>query len=283
MRTFGRWIVLALLFSSSAYAQERPSAVFGVEGDAQVTINNTSGSIQVTAWDRNEVAVYGGRSVVRELEVDVTPKHVEMEMIAGHDLEVRVPRRARLRAKSLSGFVRVDGVEGTVDIESGSGSLHVEGRPRSIHAMGFSGGVTILGGGTEVTRAESVSGTVMVTNASGTVEAKSSSGGVNVKGSNIREAQLFSVSGSVMFDGTMRGGGRLSAESSSGSVELTLPRNTSATYDLQTISADIENDFGPAATKTRHGAGVSLRFSVGDGSARIKGVSVSGSVRLKDR
>ena len=273
--------VLLVLAAGTAQAQERPGAVFGTNADVRVTITNTSGSIKVTAWDRNEVAVIGSRSVIRDLDIESTPKHVQLKMEAGHELDVRVPRRALLTAKSASGFVHVEGVEGTVDIESASGTLQVEGRPRSIHAMAFSGGVTILGGGIEVTRAESVSGTVMITKASGLVEAKSSSGGINVKG-NVRDAQLFSVSGTVMFDGVIEKGGRLSAESSSGSVELTIPRNTSATYDLYTISADIDNSFGPSPSKARNGAGVSLRFTVGDGGARIKGVSVSGSVILRD-
>lgn len=268
-------------FATNAFAQDRP-ATTAAEADARVSIENTSGSITVTAWDRNEVAVYGGRSVLRNLELDGNPRHVQIRMNAGSSLDVRVPRRAQLRAKSSSGFVHVEGVEGSVDIESASGTLQVEGRPRSIHATGFSGGVTILGGGTEVTRAESVSGTVMITRANGVVEAKSSSGGVNVKG-DVREAVLFSVSGSVMFDGTVADGGRLSAESSSGSVELSLPRNTSAEYDLTTISADIDNDFGPPALKARNGSGVGLRFTVGNGGARIKAASVSGSVRLQAR
>lgn len=274
-------LVLSLLPMATVHAQDRP-ATMAADPDARVTITNTSGSITVTAWDRNEVAVMGGRSVLRNLELDGNSKHVQVNMPAGASLEVRVPRRAQLRATSASGSVRVEGVEGTVDVESASGTLRIEGRPRTIHAIAFSGGVTIMGGGIEKTRAESVSGTVIVTKANGIVEAKSSSGSVNVKG-DVTEAVLFSVSGSVMFDGTLNGAGRLSAESSSGSVEITLPRDTPAEYELSTISADIHNDFGPPAIKARNGAGVSLRFRVGNGGARIKGVSVSGSVRLQDR
>ena len=270
-----------LSWSGGLHAQDRALSV-GTDADARVVVKNITGSINVRACERNEVVVYGGRSVARNLEIDATPKLVKLEMPHGGDLEICVPRRAQLRAQSASGFVHVEGVEGTVDIESASGTLQVDGRPRSIHAMAFSGGVTINGGGTEVTRAESVSGTVMITRASGLVEAKSSSGGVNVRG-DVRDAQLFSVSGTVMFAGSVANGGRLSAESSSGSVELALPRNMSAEYELSTISADVENDFGPPATKTRNGVGVSLRFSVGNGGARIKGNSVSGSVILEDR
>jgi DUF4097 and DUF4098 domain-containing protein YvlB len=283
VRLRGWWLLLTLLLAPGGLlAQERPGFTVGTDANARVTIRNTSGSIRVIAWDRDEVSVYGGRTVIRDLEIDATPKHVQLKMEAGHELHVRVPRRAQLRAYSGSGTVTVQGVEGSVDIESASGSLEVEGQPRSIHATGFSGGVTIRGGGTEVTRAESVSGTVIITKAAGIVVAKSSSGGIDVRG-DVKEAELFTVSGSVVFDGNVASGGRLSAESSSGGVELTLPHNMSAEYELSTISADIENDFGPAATKSRSGAGVALRFRVGNGGARIKGISVSGSIRLHDR
>ena len=281
IRSLSMSAAITVSIVSSLRAQDRP-LVLETESDARVTIENTSGSITVIAWDRNVVSVQGGRSTLRDLEVEGSPRHVSLKMLHGHYLEVRVPRRAQVRAHSASGFVRVEGVEGTVDVESGSGTLHIEGTPRSIHAQGFSGGVTILGGGTEFTRAESISGTVIITRANGIVEAKSSSGGVSVKG-NVREAVLFSVSGSVVFDGAVANGGRLSAESSSGSVELTLPRNTSAKYELSTVSADIDNNFGPPATRKRGGGGVSLEFTVGNGGARIKAASVSGSVLLQGR
>jgi DUF4097 and DUF4098 domain-containing protein YvlB len=281
-RLRGRFVALMslALTPGALAAQERPGFTIGTDNDASVTITNSSGSIRVIAWDRNEVAVYGGRATIRDLDIDATPKHVQLRMDAGHELNVRVPRRAQLRAQSGSGSVTVQGVTGSVDIESASGSLEVEGQPRSIHAIGFSGGVTIRGGGTEVTRAESVSGTVIVTKAAGMLVAKSSSGGIDVRG-DVREAELFTVSGTVVFDGSATR--RLSAESSSGGVELTVPRNMSAEYELSTISADIENDFGPAATKSRSGDGVALKFRVGNGSARIKAVSVSGTILLKDR
>ena len=279
-RVRGRWLGLALVFFAPAMLQAQ--ATMGATADVRVTIDNTSGSITVTAWDRNEVSVLGSRSVLRDLEIDATPQSVQLKMQAGHYLEVKVPRGAQLRAKSVSGFVRVEGVEGSVDIESASGTLQVTGTPRSIHARGFSGGVSIFGGGTEVTRAESISGSVIITRANGIVEARSASGGVNVKGS-VKDAQLFSVSGTVSFDGSVERSGKLTAESSSGAVELIVPRNMPADYELSTITADIDNEFGPPATKARGAAGVAVKFSTGNGGARIKGASVSGSIRLSDR
>ena len=272
---------LLILSVNGLHAQDRALTV-GTDANARVTIDNPSGSITVRACERNEVILGGGRSMARNVEIDATPKHVQLKVVHGHSLDVCVPRNAQLRAHSGSGSIRVEGVSGTVDVESGSGSVQVEGRPRTIHAMAFSGDVTILGGGSEVTRAESISGSVVITRAGGTVEAKSGSGNVNVKGE-VREAELFAVSGNAVFDGILANGGRLSAESSSGSVDITLPRNTSAEYELSTLSGDIDNDFGPPATRTRGGPGLTLRFTVGDGGARIKGHTLSGSVRVQDR
>jgi DUF4097 and DUF4098 domain-containing protein YvlB len=266
---------------NAAGAQERP-AVIEARADARVSIHNPSGSVSVTAWDRNEVAVYASRSSLRNLELSGEGNRIIVRAHSGFSMEVRVPKNAKLNVQCGSGSIQITGVEGTVEAESASGSLRIEGTPRSITAQGLSGGVTVLGGGTEITRAESVSGSVVITEARGVVDAKSSSGGVRVSG-RVRDARLFSVSGSVTFNGTIENSGRLSAESSSASVELKLPANTSAEYELSTVSGHIENDFGPAATKARRGSGVSLNFSVGGGGARVKAASVSGSVRLTER
>jgi DUF4097 and DUF4098 domain-containing protein YvlB len=197
-------------------------------------------------------------------------------------LDVRVPKNAKLTVKCGSGSINITDVDGTIEAESASGTLQIEGHPRTINAQGLSGGVTILGGGRESTHAESVSGSVVVTDARGVVDARSSSGSVTVNG-RVRDARLFSVSGDVSFKGSIEDSGRLSAETSSASVELRLPANTSAEYDLSTVSGNIENDFGPAATRVRNNPGVRLNFSVGGGSGHVKAATVSGSVRLMER
>ena len=281
MRTPVISLVVLCLFAHVARAQDRPAQIEAA-ADSRVNVYNPSGSITVSGWDRNEVAVYASRGSLRNLELKREGNRITVRAHAGFTMDVRVPKDAKLNVEAGSGSIDVSGVEGTVEVESGSGSLRIEGTPRSITALGLSGGVTIMGGGTEITRAESVSGTVIVTDGRGVVDAKSSSGGVHVTG-RVRDARLFSVSGSVRFDGTVESGGRLSAESSSASVELKLPANTSAEYELSTVSGNIENAFGPVATRARNGAGLSLSFSVGGGAARVKAASVSGSVRLNER
>jgi DUF4097 and DUF4098 domain-containing protein YvlB len=271
----------ALLCTATLQAQERPAEMDAAR-DARVHIYNPSGSVKVTGWDREQVAVYASRSNLRDLELSGDRNRITMRVQNGFSIEVRVPHGAQLIVECGSGSVDISGVDGTVEAESSSGSVQITGAPHSIAATGFSGGVTIMGGGTEITHAESVSGSVVITDAHGVVDAKSSSGSVSVSG-DVRDAHLFSVSGDVEFRGTVASAGRLSAESSSASVELKLPRNTSAEYELTTVSGEIDNEFGPTATHSRNGAGVTLRFSIDGGDARIKAASVSGSVHLNSR
>jgi DUF4097 and DUF4098 domain-containing protein YvlB len=260
--------------------QERPATV-QASSDARVHIYNPSGSVKVTGWDRDEVAVFGSRGDLRQLELSRgdNGRRIEARATTGFSLDVRVPKGAQLIVECGSGAIEISGVEGSIEAESASGSLQIQGYARSITANGLSGGVTIIGGGSEITHAESVSGSVVITDARGVVDAKSSSGGVTVSG-DVRDAKLFSISGDAIFRGTIASGGRLTAESSSAGVEIRLPRNTSAEYELSTVSGDIENEFGPVATRSRNGSGVELRFSVGGGNARVKAATVSGSVRL---
>ena len=280
--TAGLLLTALLICASAARAQERSAATVGTGPDARVTIENPSGSVTVTGWDRSEVVVYASRNNLRNLELNADGNRVTMKAITGFSIDVRVPNNAKLTVQCGSGSINISDVEGTIEAESASGTLQIEGHPRTLNATGISGGVTILGGGRELTHAESVSGTVVVTDARGVVDARSSSGAVTVSG-RVRDARLFSVSGDVSFKGIIEDSGRLSAESSSASVELRLPANTSAEYELSTVSGNIENDFGPAATRMRNSPGVRLNFSVGGGSARVKAATVSGSVRLTER
>lgn len=269
-----------MLLASTASAQGRPGTM-AVGREARVDIRSAGGPVTVTAWERSEVAVTTPGNTPDEYRLSGDGQRVTVRV--GHDapVQVNVPRDAMLNVRTGTGPIMIRGLTRTIEAESGSGPVRIEARAQSITATGFSGGVVIVGGGSEITRAESASGSVIITDAAGVVDASSSSGSVRVSG-RVTDARLFSVSGSVNFDGTVESGGRLSAESSSGSVLLRLPASGSAEYELSTVNGSIRNSFGPSAGRTS-GTGARLRFVVGGGGARIKGSTVSGSVSLTDR
>jgi hypothetical protein len=66
----------------------------------------------------------------------------------------------------------------------------------------------------------------------------------------------------------------------SGDVSLKFAAAPDAEYDVQSVSGDIRNCFGPKPTESRFGPGSRLEFKNGEGRARVRVNTKSGDVRL---
>ena len=108
------------------------------------------------------------------------------------------------------------------------------------------------------------------------------SGDARVDGCDCGGANSSSVSGSVVYTGTLAKGGRYVFNSHSGDVLLT----TASGFDLDaaTFSGDIRVDGltpqGGDTDRDRHGPGRTRRGSVGGGGAVVEAKTFSGSVRI---
>ncbi len=124
---------------------------FAVSGTADVTIKTFDGSIQVTAWDKPEVAVTierradnqadadalkvkaeqtGGKVVIEALKPE-SEIHVGWTHGRSVSFVVHVPKQTNLSAKSGDGSIQASGVSGTVDLASGDGSIKAVGSHRA--------------------------------------------------------------------------------------------------------------------------------------------------------
>jgi DUF4097 and DUF4098 domain-containing protein YvlB len=161
-----------------------------------------------------------------------------------------------------------------------SGEFRVAGNPRLIDIEGISGSVSILGRPERAFLA-TVSGEIRVPHAIGDINAETASGGITVVGEGVRNAELSTASGEIVFSGTAARDAVLHLDTASGEVEVRISADFPATYDLSTVTGEISNDFGPRPARQRYGAGHDLRFSIGaSAGARIRASSVSGVVRL---
>lgn len=259
--------------------------------DGAVEISNVSGSVKVIGWDRGEVEVTGtlGRGSER-LEFSGTPGRTVVKVILpkhahdvdGSDLTVRVPAGSRLEVDTVSADVETNGVKAEVEVETVSGTIRVAEGPSEVRATSVSGEVEVAAAGP--VRAKSVSGTITVRGASRTFEASSVSGAIRATVGSVESAELETTSGSIRFEGDVARNGRLEAKTMSGSAEVTLPASLGAEYTLKTFSGNIENELGPAARRTsEYGPGKELEFTTGDGGARVRVTSFSGSVTLRKR
>ncbi len=268
--------------------ESRPAAP-----DVRLEIEIISGSVDVTAWNREEVRVTGtlgddveelefagGRDSL-SIEVDVPEGWGRRNREVDAHLEISVPEGARLSVETVSAAIAVSGLTGTASLDSVSGEVTLTGRPSRAEVETVSGAIRVSGGQTQVS-AESVSGSVVLEGVAQSVDVATVSGRIEVNAGEIERGQFESVAGSIHFRGGLAPGARLDAEIHSGNVVLALPGDVSATFEIETFGGSIENDFGPQPESTGgFMPGKRLEFATGSGDARVRVESFSGTVTLR--
>jgi DUF4097 and DUF4098 domain-containing protein YvlB len=294
MKTIKTLSILAaiVLLGSVAQAGEKVDRTIVAKADVEVEIENVSGSVEVEAWDRNEVRIVadlGDDTEGLEIETENGEIRIEVEVPEhsgrwrSRDIEsmvkVWVPAGASVTVETVSAEIEVHGVNGTLELESVSGSIDADGEPSSADMSTVSGSIEFSGSRTEV-EAETVSGRVSLNGVAGRVDVSTVSGGVEIEAGSVERADFESVSGSIEFRGALSSGGRLDASSHSGNVELFLPASTAASFEVETFAGDIRSDFGGESRRTsRYAPGKELYHSTGS-DAKISVETFSGNVFL---
>lgn len=226
----------------------------------------------------------------KEVHVTTTSADIAVERVAGG-----------VTARSTSGDVEVTGSPQQVTASSTSGDVRISATTQRVQAKTTSGDVDLSGAVRGSAAAESVSGDVRVEAETPDLLVKSVSGDVEVGGTigrisvgtvsgeaairarGIQYIAAESVSGGLAFDGQLQNRAAFNVKSHSGDVDLALPSNFRARFDVSTFSGAIANGFGPAAQRTsQYGPGQALQFSSGDG-ALITVKTFSGNVKLRQR
>jgi DUF4097 and DUF4098 domain-containing protein YvlB len=266
--------------------QKRPAAP-----DAKVTIENMSGSVKVTGWDRPEVQVKGTVGDGAELSFDGSEKSLAIEVEAEHgnpmgivsDLEVFVPAGSSVSVEGFQATISVTGVTGSVSAETVNGSLSQSGAAKSVDLQSVNGTIEVAKASGRI-KAEAVNGTVTVRDASGEIEASTVNGKLLVTGGSFERASFETVAGGVRFEAGLSARATLAVESVSGPVDLLLPAGLGADFRVSTFSGDITNELGPAAEKSsRWTPEKELSFTTGAGGARVTVETLSGAVHIRKR
>ena len=276
----------AWLAAQTPVDQKRPAAP-----DVKVTIENMSGSVKVTGWDRPEVQVKGTIGDGGELSFDGSEKSLAIEVEAEHGnpmgvksaLEILVPAGSSVSIEGFQATISVAGVTGAVSAETVNGSITQTGAAKEVELQSVNGAIEVAKAAGRV-QAEAVNGTVTVRDASGELEASTVNGKLHVSGGSFDRAKLESVAGSIRFEGGLSARATLSVESVSGSVDLFLPAGLGAEFTVSTFSGAITNELGPAAEKTsKWTPEKELSFTTGSGGARITVETLSGTVGIHKR
>jgi DUF4097 and DUF4098 domain-containing protein YvlB len=273
------------VFASTTINESRPADAQGT-----VEIYNVAGSIHVQGWDKAEVEVTGsiGKNVER-VEVSGGGSHTSVRVVLRSEhgwnsegeanLTVHVPTGSALSCNTVSADVKVSALRGEATLKTVSGDVDADvGGDVSAHAV--SGTVHVKATAAKSIQIDTVSGDAEVTGGSGEFEVTTVSGDAKVKLATVGRARFQTVSGTLSASLGLGADARLEAQSVSGDVNLEFPSAPAADFDVQTFSGDIDNCFGPKPVEARHGSGATLTFKNGEGSARVRINTHSGTVKL---
>jgi DUF4097 and DUF4098 domain-containing protein YvlB len=289
---------LALLLAATVpvHADERridqqlPADPHGI-----VEISNFSGRVDITGWDQPQVSVFAYLpSGVDNLDfrsdhgrTTITVKFPNFSFGGqGVDLKVKVPRGSEVDVTAVSADVNSTGVTGTQRLKSVSGSIRADIAQADVEAKTVSGDVTLHGEGKPAElHLTTISGSIRLERGAGDVEANTTSGEINMQVDSGRSVRMRTISGDLVFRGSLTKDADVDAQTVSGDVKLHAKPETAYEYEVTTFSGDIDNCFNVKSERTsRYGPGERLSGSLGQGSGghvRIK--TMSGDVNLCDK
>lgn len=232
---------------------ERIEKSFPLTANGRVSVSNVNGSINVVAWDRNEVKLVAVKSAeTRErladvdIKIDARPDYISIESDYGEDRAWKgdSDKQWRNNDKVI--------VEYEMTVPRGAMLNGIETVNGSATVANF----------TNVVKVSAVNGTVRATNLRGT-------------------AELSTVNGEVFADfDKLAPGSRIALETVNGRVNLMIPSDSNATLKAESLNGAIANDFGLPGRKGKY-VGSSLLGRLGSGEAAISLESVNGPLSVK--
>jgi DUF4097 and DUF4098 domain-containing protein YvlB len=267
----------------------RIDTTFAFSRSGVVDLTSLAGDIVVTGWNRGEARVRAS-SERGQLRWRFTSSRlsVETDMYRGRTgattYEISVPEGVRVIMRSTSGSLTTRGTRGSVDASTNSGDVVVvDAADVDLHSL--SGDVTAsrLRGQVEAT---TVNGTVDVQDVEArSIRVESTSGDIMMAGVRSRDVAASTVSGAVMYRGSIESGGQYEFHSHSGNVTLDIPSNVSARFSVETFSGELDAGGFPVTLQPdvnrQRRSSRRLEFTLGGGDARVIAETFSGNVELR--
>lgn len=198
-----------------------------------------------------------------------------------HDVLLELPSWMPVAVRSREMDVSVTELEAEVRIEVLRGDVRVEGAAGPVD-------VRTLDGEVEVRRTEGVmsvfsaDGDVRVVGHRGRLQVESNDGDLTLRDVEGEKLTVSALDGDIEFDGAVTGpGGSLELSTHDGDVRVGLPASIQADVEVSTFNGGFSSEFKVQTRGFR--AGEPLRFTIGDGGARITLRSFDGDVSMHSR
>ncbi|MDJ0940687.1 MAG: DUF4097 family beta strand repeat-containing protein [Woeseiaceae bacterium] len=285
-------IALGMLLAVGAGAREVNETI-DADRDGTVSVYNTSGSIEVSGWSRNEVEVTGtvgddAEEFIFERSGKTTTIKVKIpNRSRGHrdvsaNLVIRVPEGSSLDIATVSADIDVEDVKGEQELQAVSGDISTTVFGQDISAETVSGDLDVTGeGGDGESRLTSVSGDIEAEGLVGEIDAEVVSGDIDISRGSFERAKVQTVNGDITYIAALRPGGRIDMETVNGSIDIEFVGDVSARFDIETFNGRIKNCFGPKAERvSKYAPGWELSFTEGSGDGRVSINTLNGNLDM---
>jgi DUF4097 and DUF4098 domain-containing protein YvlB len=267
-----------------AGSTEQQERHFTVKERPVVTIDNiVNGRIEVKSWKNSEVVVTS-TSVPGKVAIEVEQVGDRIDINASslvssnepHEVEANfqllVPEQTELQLRTQTGLILVEQVNGDMKLQSVAGDVHLKE---------VSGYIIV----------KTTGGSLVCSLCSGKLEFTSISGGAQILQPALKNVNLMTTTGNILYDGDFLRTGLYTMNSGRGLVEVRFSGTDSFDLHAQTYRGTVDNqaaDFLKPDTHTgrhrfesRFHRGVS--GTVGQGLAKVELSSYSGTIRILKR
>lgn len=269
---------------------------YAMAPDASIRIAGAISNLRIVGWDKDSLVITGTVPVGWRFDGGIAssvqgPSRGAKFYIEGATdvfptsaaLELRVPTRSRVWAKSGSAQIDVSGITGGLDLNIVGGSVNVQSTPRELNIESMDGDVRVQAGASWL-RVKTATGNVDVRGGSEDAGVSTVSGTVRVADGRYERGKFETVTGDVIYAGEVGYKGSVDITTHSGAIELRLPPKPNVELDAVTVTGGIENGVTSSRpVKGREGRGMELGFSSGGGDTRVVVRSFKGNVTLKPR
>jgi len=271
-----------VLFAALALAQTDQTVP--VQKGTRLDVNNFSGDVKITTWDRDAVRVEADHS--DRQSVDVRPGEQRL-IIRGNsrnsgmrsiDYAITVPKWMSITVNGNYTDVTMEGVGGDVNVETTRGDINVSGGVGFISLKSVQGSISLshANGRIDITN---VNDDIHVADVSGDLTAGTTNGAITLERVDSSNVDAYTVNDNITYDGPIRDKGVYRLTSHNGAISLAVPDRTNATMSIRTYNGGFRSSF-PVKVEDQNSR---RRFSMtlGDGSARVEIETFNGSIALR--
>lgn len=255
---------------------ETQTKTYPLSAQGVVAVDDSSGDVTVTGWDSDRVEVTATKTAFShddlqriETRADSTSDRLLLAGVLPNNcfncdvsLDIHVPMRAHLTIATSSGDVTIHSFEGPARVDTSSGDVEVRDAGGEVHLHASSGDVKLDG-------------------IRGPLDAITSSGDIDASGL-ANDLNLVSSSGSVSAEFShVNAVHSVRMVTSSGDIELTVPRGTGFKIEATTGSGSIDSNL--ALPIRERDSGSDAVAQVGDGKIAVQLRATSGDISVKMR